>query len=731
MASKSKILKEIEESQINLQTINIKYNEDDINNDNYFEFNMTPLNNELYIVDIPMKTKIIEYRIATIYKIYYKDKNGEINTNIRYYLSDGKTNHFRSNLLLPFLCIREEDKDEINTKDNNETNCLLSITENGYNARGLLYKLLACNHLTFIFFENRLKTEVNNIPNGQNFAKLLNENKKQGIGLYSVLNRMINILDFLLAISSNKIKFFNDNYKFDNENLFKDFEKIINRNNNTEINKIDTELNFTSYEKIENQNDPIKIYDESIYNHKFINREFMMFDNRSPHMRNIYRRLLIKLFSNWNKLLDLCKPNINITYEKPNIKEISIENFNKIIETCNINEYTDNVNKNYENYRKISNNLFTKLHNLMMLGDLSLRNLFENLIDIKLINCSNDTLQDSIYKGWKSDCNNYMSYIKLLDNYDVNFDIIYDKLDIFFNKKYMDVITKLMNNVEKKINDDKINKNDYTHKLVILSNISYIYYELLFMERHDEHIELINIEKQKKNPPIDYINRQTNFINKILNIDFFTNLSSNKKDILNKYAYIFNLCLYINNVIKNNIVVGNEINIYNKLIYYKTKINIKQSFIDKNYDNCIRLIINKIKLIFNDNYLPLINEINIINENIKQTKIENPKLKDFIEKKINTQVIQEINIEKTLEFFNKFIDKIEKKELIDEDIFKKYMENLNKYKINIKILMEEIKLKLQSFTRIVKRKSEELEKKYLKYKQKYLKLKLSLTKLTI
>jgi hypothetical protein len=186
MASKSKILKEIEESQINLQTINIKYNEDDINNDNYFEFNMTPLNNELYIVDIPMKTKIIEYRIATIYKIYYKDKNGEINTNIRYYLSDGKTNHFRSNLLLPFLCIREEDKDEINTKDNNETNCLLSITENGYNARGLLYKLLACNHLTFIFFENRLKTEVNNIPNGQNFAKLLNENKKQGIGLYSV-----------------------------------------------------------------------------------------------------------------------------------------------------------------------------------------------------------------------------------------------------------------------------------------------------------------------------------------------------------------------------------------------------------------------------------------------------------------------------------------------------------------------------------------------------------------
>jgi hypothetical protein len=59
------------------------------------------------------------------------------------------------------------------------------------------------------------------------------------------------------------------------------------------------------------------------------------------------------------------------------------------------------------------------------------------------------------------------------------------------------------------------------------------------------------------------------------------------------------------------------------------------------------------------------------------------------------------------------------------------MENLNKYKINIKILMEEIKLKLQSFTPIVKRKSEELEKKYLKYKQKYLKLKLSLTKLTI
>lgn len=208
-------------------------------------------------------------------------------------------------------------------------------------------------------------------------------------------------------------------------------------------------------------------------------------------------------------------------------------------------------------------------------------------------------------------------------------------------------------------------------------------------------------------------------------------MSSNKKDILNKYAYIFNLCLYINNVIKNNIVVGNEINIYNKLIYYKTKINIRQSFIDKNYDNCIRLIIDKIKLIFNDNYLPLINEINIINENIKQTKIENPKLKDFIEKKINTQVIQEINIEKTLEFFNKFIDKIEKKELIDEDIFKKYMENLNKYKINIKILMEEIKLKLQSFTPIVKRKSEELEKKYLKYKQKYLKLKLSLTKLTI
>ena len=180
-----------------------------------FKFIIEPRDNIIYKVNDPRIHT--PDRLVVIYKLTFIDytkpdgtPERQLESFISYYMSDAKTNNFRTNLLLPFLCMRDEEKSQHNTKENNDTGCLLTTSLNDNHPRGLLYKVAACNHLNFRGLEKSIN-DVQEVRNSRMHA-MLNAESARGNGVMSVLSRMQNIVDFMIGITSKKLTNFNDTY---------------------------------------------------------------------------------------------------------------------------------------------------------------------------------------------------------------------------------------------------------------------------------------------------------------------------------------------------------------------------------------------------------------------------------------------------------------------------------------------------------------------------------------
>ena len=121
-----------------------------------------------------------QYKVI-LYKLIYYRGDGDIETIIPYYVSDGETNDLFADMLLPFMCVNNEV---------NEPICPLSF----WNQQGLLYKIKTISNINLY---------LDNIIDNDEELKKININKSKGLG--SVLGRMENLLDFIIAIHSNKI----------------------------------------------------------------------------------------------------------------------------------------------------------------------------------------------------------------------------------------------------------------------------------------------------------------------------------------------------------------------------------------------------------------------------------------------------------------------------------------------------------------------------------------------
>jgi len=124
-----------------------------------------------------------QYKVI-LYKLIYYRGDGDIETIIPYYVSDGETNDLFADMLLPFMCVNNEV---------NEPICPLSF----WNQQGLLYKIKTISNINLTLY-------LNNIIDNDEELKKININKSEGLG--SVLGRIENLLDFIIAIHSDKIK---------------------------------------------------------------------------------------------------------------------------------------------------------------------------------------------------------------------------------------------------------------------------------------------------------------------------------------------------------------------------------------------------------------------------------------------------------------------------------------------------------------------------------------------
>ena len=360
---------------------------------------------EYNIIIQPKKIYYCSDEISKMFFIIYEIiiKNIKLNITkinyIPYYLSDGRTNGFKCNMLFPFLCVSTFDT--IKNKypfDINQTNCPIIInTQTKHNPSGLVYKLIGCNNINIqkieysidkdiINYEKNIKKIIIDSENIKkenpdehiqqeiernikiNIEKLirldkeladLEENFKQNNDMKTVLMRIISILDFLIAISTKKITNLSD--------------KIINIDNLEEFEKY--EHNFIPTME--------KSYIDTI-EEKDIELKY----------KKTYRKLLMRYFVYFNKLLSE-NSKIKISYKKYNYDTLdNIIQLNRILSICEGNNISYNAKKSFNSYiltSKIIHKIFKKnniLRNILLKNDI----------------CKVTKIED-ILNSWGSSCN--------------------------------------------------------------------------------------------------------------------------------------------------------------------------------------------------------------------------------------------------------------------------------------------------------------------------------------
>ena len=451
---------------------------------NILYLKISPVDNIIY------KVEGLNDRLCVFYKFEYRDEtvlpHKTISNKITYYISDGRTNNLRLNLLLPFLCIRDELRAEQTLFDDNITNCLISNRQNLSNI-GLVYKYTIDAHLNY----------SNIIQDIRDYIKKTNPSEPRktmhwsdnNIGIFSVLDRFENIIDFIMAISNYKIHNLITNYEYNDYNIYN--IKIKRKIDGHILDGIELEtfeLNFISYDDYEND---IKLINDSnidIYSNE-INELKTIKPERTNRYKTLFRLILVKLLAIWHiKLKNIC----NIEYIKCNINNISLKDLNILINTCNGNEYSKEKIVEYNNYKFIANSVYTKLFSIIM-------PLYKNTIQFIFKN-QNISLKDTMNNNWSSDCTpNKHKYDKIENNiymaeeevvilfvdklnkiYIQEIDILSDReISLIFKYYYVNnlVNTKLLDIYNEYINNDKyINNRKHKSQLMyLLFNIKDIY----------------------------------------------------------------------------------------------------------------------------------------------------------------------------------------------------------------------------------------------------------------
>jgi len=420
--------------------LNIKFQSIKIDLQDNFKFELIPKlnidgNKYLYLVQI--KDRL---RYVILYDLSFVDyiTNKTYYATVPYYLSDGETNGFRSNLLLPFICIRgDETQYKISVVDNS-TNCPIAIYNDKYTS-GLVYKLISCNHLDFTNI-----IDVTNYEEAKHkrILQVLIAKLKNGTDLMSVLPRLTNILDFLLAISVSKLKNINDNYELINKNIDSDDIKLKKQSDNTSIDPLYINKNFISDKKIDKKYTFSDILEDIEIKYPS-DKSYGYYYSKPLDLDNFYRNLLIKRFLIWNKELNDIDI-IKISYENLVNKQITLNELNILLNICDNNSYSSDSQLNFMNIRFIGNLLFDKIFELMKANQ-QIKQLFGNIITNNLV-CDNDDLKEYMLSKWKSDCEPVKNKLKIF------------KTNNLSSREYFGILEYHISQLRKLVHDNAFNK---------------------------------------------------------------------------------------------------------------------------------------------------------------------------------------------------------------------------------------------------------------------------------
>jgi hypothetical protein len=271
-----------------------------------------------------------EYGLPDNYVVLYNltldikgDKVKSYNSIIPYYLSNGHTNKLRANMLYPFICFNQPDILPTKCPSNSHFKNPNKLIPGG------LYKYQLSKNLTF----DEINIEAKIIRRTPNDLRRW-QNKITGIA--SVLPRITNLVDFIIAIHSEKIINFSDDHHSD------DYDKY--------------------YIAGSRYTDDIKKYRPN----KYYPLDFDAEPNNEENINDDeYRNQLIIFFYNMIKNFNKFT-NLNVTFIKLTSSDISMDMYNNLqnVRICNKHNEIDNERqRNTEYYHIIAVNFFNTMNN--------------------------------------------------------------------------------------------------------------------------------------------------------------------------------------------------------------------------------------------------------------------------------------------------------------------------------------------------------------------------------
>jgi hypothetical protein len=260
--------------------------------------------------------------------ILYEISHNEISCVIPFYMSDGKTNGYRGNLLFPFICI---------STNNLEDTCPIGIRPQSNN---IIFKYKSCKDFNSNIINEEIIESIESIEStiptyrqSIEYNKLLKIKIEEGAGLLSIMERIDTLLNFILAICTEK-----------NNVLIEGFKDI------------DTAEYFIPIDN----NDPVQFNTDATMQPKDINSaNFTTEINKS---RTLFINKLQEILSEYFELIDTTG-NFNISYSEKILSEfipINSTELNKILNICNNNHVGEEFNLKNKNYNMICSN-FSKI----------------------------------------------------------------------------------------------------------------------------------------------------------------------------------------------------------------------------------------------------------------------------------------------------------------------------------------------------------------------------------
>jgi hypothetical protein len=348
-----------------------------------------------------------DVKYVVIYNLKFINGDQEIESQIPYYISNGATNKLRANMLYPFMCyssINEVENcpydESRRTRRNPYTGLLLKYNmESNINIDKLEEDLLK----TFLGIYSNLHEEKSKIS-----TKIRNKHT-QGDDLISVLQRITNLLDFIICITNDVIRDFN----YAEEQIDID---------NGKYSPLSREQKYT-----EDYTDLSIFGQETIYN---INH--YLTDDSSSSFNNHFRLVILTILNKYYKLfVDNNIFNIETVVLQPEIITITI--FNRIVNICE----KETAKVNMKNYKIISNKMIDvvteKIDTTETSSEQAKMILKSVLIRRQVPITNDDEMYNYLLTNWNAQCLSKGVTIHTTNVYTMNVEEICQELTTYLN----------------------------------------------------------------------------------------------------------------------------------------------------------------------------------------------------------------------------------------------------------------------------------------------------------